>query len=655
MAWDIPKIKFFFPRMVLVLFLGLWILEIVVIPNELFAKEGGMNSSSASQDMPIQWFAWGAKAFERAKQDDKLILLDLTAVWCHACHVMDETTYADPTVVKLLTSDFIPVRVETDQRPDIEARYKHGGWPTTSILLPSGEILFQANALTPGELLVALQETQFVYRENKEDLLQNAADIWEKVESAKQSRTRAEGEIHQGLVGNMLSVMKKNFDQGYGGFRDKPKFFEPEAIAFALQVHFWRQDSEAKHMALFTLDQQMKLFDPIWGGFYRYAEQADWSSPHFEKMLPIQAQNILNYLEAFQLTGAPHYRDAVHGTVKYVTRFLADRQRGGFFSSQDADFREGTGSPTFVSGKKYFGLGEAQRMAIGLPYIDRSMYTGWNGLMAKSFLKTSQVFGDRRLREFALKTLNRLFDDRYRAGKGLAHVRQDGRLQEFSLLEDQVWFADAMVEAYLTTGLSLYRDRAERIVHDLRDRLEDKQGGGFFDRPLDTRPQGLLRFPYKDVKVNASLALLFSDLFYLTQKKEYQDLAKQVLQYVVGRSDSLPVGMVGLAVNRHIQYPVHIVVVGEKGNPMSQKLFSRALELYAPGKVVRLLDPEIDQLFVGEVTFPRAETSRAYVCTDKLCSSPIQDAEVLGDYLQEVMEGVWESSGVISGLFHQTS
>ena len=135
---------------------------IALLPTQVFASEQPVTSSPV-----IQWAAWGAEAFERAQAEDKLILLDLTAVWCHACHVMDATTYVDPAVVALLNTAFVPVRVDTDQRPDIAARYRHGGWPTTSVLLPSGENLFQANALPPDAMLEVLRTSDAFYRENK--------------------------------------------------------------------------------------------------------------------------------------------------------------------------------------------------------------------------------------------------------------------------------------------------------------------------------------------------------------------------------------------------------------------------------------------------------------------------------------------------------
>jgi len=619
-------------------------LGLMLTAAPLWAHEEHSPSGVSGEKPTIQWAKWGSSAFKRAKTEDKLIFLDLTAIWCHACHVMDETTYVNAQVVGLLNSSFIPVRVETDQRPDIEARYKKGGWPTTSILLPSGEILYQANALTPDELLIVLEESHSLYRENKEGLQEQAAEVWGKVERAKKSRVRSEARIHQEIADRMVIVMKQNYDQVYGGFRNAPKFFEPETITFAFETNFWRQDSEALDMALFTLDQQRKLYDPVWGGFYRYAEEADWTSPHYEKMLFIQAYNILSYLEAYQITGLPSYREVVEGTIQYVNRFLTDQQQGGFFASQDADVRVGARSQPVIQGKEYFALPESQRLKRGFPHTDRTVYTGWNGLMSKSYLRASHVLGDPELRRFALKTLSRLFDERYQPGKGLAHGGQTGNLQGFGLLEDQVLFVDALIEAYITTGVPIYRDRAEEIAQFVVNRLEDDQGGGFWDRLPTSDAHGLLKFPYKDVKVNATLARIFSDLFYVTQDSDYQEFAKEGLQFILGKSGPFPVGSVGLALNRYLRYPVHIVVVGAKDDPSSKQLFRKALELYVPGKVVRFLDPKVDTLAVGEVAFPRTPVPQAYVCTDTLCSSPIRQAEALGGHLDEVMAGLFEAS-----------
>ena len=609
----------------------------------LWLTTSGLASDQREISAPaIHWAAWGAEAFERAQAEDKLILLDLTAVWCHACHVMDETTYVDPVVAKLLNADFIPVRVETDQRPDIAARYKHGGWPTTSVLLPSGEILFQANAMPPDALLEVLRTSDAFYRDNKRDMTERVAQIWERVESAQRASRQPHGRIYPEMLPHILQMMKLEYDPVSGGFRNAPKFFEPEAIALAFSHHFWHRDSEWRQMALLTLDQQMKLHDPVWGGFFRYAEEADWSHPHYEKLLSIQATNLLNYLEAYQVTGLARYREVVEETMGYVMRFLADRKRGGFYASQDADVRNPDRSGAGMSGGEFFALDESQRSAVGVPFVDRAKLTDWNALMIKAALRVSQVLGHRDAREFALNTLDRLYRERYQPGRGLAHLLRGGYPEEFGLLADQVFFADALLEAFLTTGSSHYLARAETITEDVNRLFEDGQGGGYFDRTPSASSLGLLKFPHKDLQVNAALSLVFSDLFYLTQDPRYREKAEHILQMIV-EAGSLPVAQTGRALHRFLYYPVHIVVVGEKSRSEARHLFDRSLAIYAPGKLVRFLDPRVDSLSLGEVTFPKVAGPFAYVCTDRLCSSPIAQADELPDRFREMLTVLTEA------------
>ena len=616
-------------------FLRVWIAGLLLLPASGLARDRHETAAPA-----IHWSGWGEQAFERARTEDKLILLDLTAVWCHACHVMDETTYVDPAVVRLLNAEFVPVRVETDQRPDIAARYKHGGWPTTSVLLPSGEILFQANALPPDALLEVLRTSETFYRENKQDMAERVARIWERVESAQRASRQPHGRIYPEMLPSILEMMKLEYDPVSGGFRDAPKFFEPEAIGLAFSRYFWHRDPEWQRMALFTLDQQLKLYDPVWGGFFRYAENADWSHPHYEKLLSIQATNLLNYLEAYQVTGLSQYREVVEGTMRYVKRFLSGQ--GGFYASQDADVRNAEHSDAGMPGDEFFALAKSQRLAVGMPAVDRTILTDWNALMIKASLRVSQVLENKQVRDFALKTLRRLYKERYQPGRGLAHLLQDGYPREFGLLADQVFFADALIEAFLTTGSSHYLKQAETVIEDAIRLFEDSQGGGYFDRTPSASSLGLLKFPHKDLPVNAALSVVFSDLFYLTQDPRYREKAEHILQMIM-EAGSLPVAHTGLALHRFLYYPVHIVVVGEKSQAEARHLFDRSLALYVPGKLVRFLDPRVDSLSIGEVTFPKVPGSFAYVCTDRLCSSPIAQADELPDRFQEMFTALTEA------------
>lgn len=611
----------------------------------LFAGERNTSKNSTQVASEVQWFQCTEETFQHAEAEDKLILLDLTAVWCHACHVMDEMTYAQSKIIMLLNTQFVPVRVDTDQRPDIEARYRYGGWPTTSILLPTGEILFQANSLGPEELHEALTESDRLYRDHKVDLVNRAAEVWATVEAAKNKRVRPNGAIDEDVLEQAVLLMGQSFDGVNGGFRDAPKFFEPEAITLAFRLYHQKSDETFKRMALLTLDKQQRLLDPVWGGFYRYAVNPDWTHPHYEKMLPVQALNLENYLEAYQVTGNPQYRKVVEGIIQYVTRFLLDEKQGGFYASQDADLRNQDASSQHVlAGEDYFRLGEAQRLSLGIPNVDRTVYTGWNGLMIVSYLKAYQILGDDELREFALKTLNRLYEERFRQGMGMAHAFINGHPQRFGLLTDQVFFAKAFVEAAIATGDQVYLQKAEQLANHVVEQLEDQQGGGFYDRPSRAAEPGLLKFPQKPLKENVQVALLFCDLFYLTEKRDYRDIAEWTLQYVLGSSEAFPVALTAIAVDRFLRHPVHVVIVGSRSTQQTRRLFREGLRLYAPGKIVRLLDPQVDSLRIGEVTFPNIETPRAYICTDKLCSQPIDKPEVLKDGLTELLVAM--SSGV---------
>lgn len=618
------------------MWLGRWIVGMLALIVPVGVALGESVDGLKEMQAEIQWLAWSDQAFERAQREDKLILLDLMTVWCHACHVMEETTYADPAVIRLITERFVPIRVDSDQRPDIDLRYRSGGWPTTSILLPTGEVLFEANALQPAELLDVLQELDRVYREHRDELHQHAAEIWAQAQTNRASTAIRDGAIEPSVILQSMMIMSRLFDPIYGGFRDKPKFFEPEAITLAFLLAHDRQDPDMLRMAVLTLDQQQKLVDPVWGGFYRYAEERDWTKPHYEKILAIQAANLWNYLEAYQATKSIRYKTVAEGILSYVFRFLADRERGGFYASQDSDVRIRGPKPRVIQGDDYFALDDRQRRAIGIPSVDRTIYVGWNGQMAKSLFYAFHVLDDDEAKTVALRTLDHVYDHGYRPNRGMVHALFGEHAQEMSFLSDQVWFADALLAAYLATDEGRYLTRAERLVTDLVSRFEDREVGGFYDHGGTVEGRGLLRIPEKPLRLNLQAVLLFCDLYYVTEQAQYRDLADRTLRFVLGDSRPHPVAYTALATHRFLHYPVHIVVVGDRLHPMTTRLFRAAHRVYFPGKIVQLLDPERESLEVGRVSFPRLESPRAYVCTDRVCSPPLSQPQELHKAVHEV-------------------
>lgn len=584
----------------------------------------------------IQWHEWGPEAFRRAQTEDKLIVLDLTAVWCHACHVMDLTTYANPRIIQLLNANFIPIRVDTDQRPDLEARYRAGGWPTTNLLLPTGEIFFQANALEFEEMEEILLEVQSVYVTDKAALRKEASRLWNRVKEKVENGSSEGNALQVAMVEQSVEIMKKQFDTVNGGFRDAPKFFEPEAIQMAFAYGFFENDPELIKMGLDTLKKQVPLLDPVWGGFYRYAEQADWSQPHFEKMLTIQAKNLRNYVEAFQLTGDPHFKRIALALIEYVSRFLTDPQTGLFYESQDADVRGAEGGP-FVSGDEYYALKEGRRLAIGIPRVDKRIFTGSNALMAGAYLHASPVLGKPEIREMALQTLSQLFERRFDVKRGLAHVEMEGVLSLYGLLPDHIFFGQALLEAFNATGQSRFLQNAEALAEVSRQLLEDSVKGGFFDHPGMPDKLGLLTLPLKPVTENFRAALWYLDLFHLTGKQDYRSIAERTLQSMVISRQPLPIALAGLAIDQWFRIPVHIAVVGTPTDPKDKALLLEGRRLFCPGKIVKGFDPNEGKPKWGEIVFPYDGRPVAFVCTDRVCSAPVFQAEAMKDSIAEIL------------------
>ncbi len=593
-------------------------------------------SPESAPPSPLYWYEWKEEAFQQAQEEDKLILLDLTAVWCHACHVMDQTTYSDPKVIEILQRDFIPIRVDTDERPDLDARYRSGGWPTTSILLPTGEILFQANAVEPGEMREMLSQVRGIYLADKQDLIEEASNIWKQVRDRRASQNMpSRGPLQQSAVAQAITMMEAEFDPLHGGFRKQPKFFEPNAVRFALAYGFLEDRPHMIQMGLETLEKQVALLDPVWGGFYRYAEMADWSQPHFEKMLSIQAQNLKNYLEAYQLTRNPEYQHVAWQVISYVKTFLDDPHTGMYFESQDADLR-GEQGDTMVEGQEYFAWGWLQRKARGMPFIDQRIFTGSNAQLAEAFLRAGSVLKAPELTRRAEHIIRNLMEKRFDPRHGLAHMDLEGAPSLFGLLTDYLFLGQALLEGYRVSQDPYYLEQARRLAEWCRESLWDPAQGGFFDSPRTANALGMLQMPNKPARENIRAAQFFLELYHLTSHESYRTVAEQTLKSVLYARQPLPISLVGLAVDQWFRAPIHIAVVGPPGDSLTEGLWSEGLMIFSPGVIQRKFNPEDSSPKWGEITFPYSGRPVAFVCTDRLCSPPIFEKERMRDQVKEM-------------------
>ena len=328
---------------------------------------------------PVDWYPWGEEALERARRDDKPILLSIGYAACHWCHVMERESFEDARTAALMNEHFVSIKVDREERPDVDAIYMdavqamtgHGGWPLTAFLTPDGKP-FYAGTYFPNEdrhglpafrkILTAIAETWTARRDEAETQAQRVVDAIGRVGSL-----RASGEpLDEELRSRAFGALRGAFDPRWGGFGTAPKFPQPMTLEFVLRAHL-RGSPDALEMLTKTLDRMAGggMHDQVGGGFHRYSTDERWHVPHFEKMLYDNAQLARLYVRAWQATGIERYRTVATRTCDYLLREM-QHPAGGFFSSQDAD-AEGVEGRSFVwSWDELVGsIGEPVAAALG--------------------------------------------------------------------------------------------------------------------------------------------------------------------------------------------------------------------------------------------------------------------------------------------------
>ena len=302
---------------------------------------------------PIDWHEWGDAAFARAKSEDKPILLDIGAVWCHWCHVIDRESYENAEIAKIINEHFVAVKVDRDERPDVDSRYQsavsaisgQGGWPLTGFLLSDGKPFFGGTYFPPEDqmgrpgfrrVLLAVADS---YR-NKRGELERAANSLADAVSQAEVFAGARADFDLGVVEAQIKSITQLFDINNGGFGRAPKFPHSSAIDLILERHQQTKEKHLLAMAETSLEKMARggVYDQLAGGFHRYSVDERWLVPHFEKMSYDNSELLKNYLHGWQLTQNPFLRETAEGIIGWVDEVLSDQDNGGFYASQDADY-----------------------------------------------------------------------------------------------------------------------------------------------------------------------------------------------------------------------------------------------------------------------------------------------------------------------------
>jgi uncharacterized protein len=443
----------------------------------------------------LSWATLSPETFARAKAERKYIVLDGSAEWCHWCHVMEATTYHDPEVRKILDKHFIAVKVDVDSRPDVEERYGEWGWPAT--------VMFAPDATEIGKYRGYIEPEKF--RGILEEIVASGIASGHADESAKptlKAPRTALSEEHLLWIQNSTDVALDDFyddEQGSWGRRQKAPLGYDNAW---LLLKAAKGDADARKKVLFTLDQQSKLLDPVWGGIYQYSAASDWDSPHFEKLMTFQAPALDNYATAYRLTNDPKQLARAKAMLVFLDRFMKSPE-GGFYTTQDADVNAHDRTKTFMDGHDYYPLDEKRRLAAGVPRIDTHEYGKENGLAISAYCTMYEATKDPAVLASAEKAAQRILATHATDRGGITHdVAPPDKKAKLLYLSDNASFGLGLVRLYEATKKDEYLKKARAIADFMiSGELIDEDGGGMFASTKDPDAVGVFakrRVPFEE-------------------------------------------------------------------------------------------------------------------------------------------------------------
>jgi uncharacterized protein len=608
------------------------------------------------KDNPVEWYPWGDEAFERARREDKPVLLSVGYAACHWCHVMEHESFEDPATAAIMNEHFVPVKVDREERPDVDAVYMDavqamtggGGWPMTVFLTPEGAPFYGGTYFPPDDrhglpsfkrLLLAINET---WRERRLEVDSQSKRLTDHIGLA--SKLRPSGEpITSSLLEEAFSALREQFDEEYGGFGSAPKFPQPMTVDFLLRLAGHGRD-EAGAIATKTLDAMAAggINDQLGGGWHRYSVDRYWIVPHFEKMLYDNAQLLRTYVRSWQQTGSNRHRDVAEATARWMLTEMR-APSGGFYSTIDADsegaegafyvwsideVREAAGEDADAA-IEHFGFSESgnfegsnipiytgreedsaverarnallrRRAERPRPATDTKVLTAWNGLAVSALAEAGAALKKKEWIDAAAGAM----------GFVIGTLRVDGRLmrsyrttesgepvvKHLGYSDDYAYVVEGSIALFEATGEVRWLDEATWAADEAIRLFADPEGG-FFSTGIDaeqlvTRPKDL-----QDNAVptaNSVLALELQKLAHLTGRREYETHALGAMRLIRDIAARAPLGFGHWlgAIDFYTASPVEIVIVGDPGREDTKSLLDVVREDFRPNKVLMTSPPD---------------------------------------------------------------
>jgi uncharacterized protein YyaL (SSP411 family) len=709
----------------------------------------------SAMHQPIQWHEFGEEAFAAARAANKPVLLDIGAVWCHWCHVMDRESYDDPEVAAIVNENYIAVKVDRDERPDIDSRYQvavaslsgQGGWPLTAFLTPDGKPFYGGTYFPPSDgygrpsFKRVLLSIAAAYRDKNGDVMQQAQMVESAIARAESLSGGAK--VSASVIDAIVESARKMFDDVNGGFGNAPKFPHPAALDLVMEQYARTTDAgagneELRTIFVHTLEKMARggVYDQLAGGFHRYSVDERWIVPHFEKMSYDNSELLKNYVHAYQATGDEFFADVARDIVRWMDEWLSDRARGGFYASQDADYSMDDDGDYFtwtleetkaaLSEEEaavailYYDIQEhgdmhhdpaknvlhvasslgqialrlsipekqarallgaakkkmyAARLLRSTPYVDKTIYAGWNAMCVSAYLEAAKVLDLATARQFALRSLDRLLSEGWQgeskataAGEGapstLKHViaysdPKAGRRETAGVLDDYAFAVIACLDAYEATADLSYFRFARTIADAMITGFFESAEGGFFDTRIassgadEKAALGILgtrRKPFQDSPTPAGNSVAAIALLrlhgYANDGSDhggwYREKGERTLEIYsrVAGQHGIFAATYGLAVVRFLQPHTQVVVIGN--NAAAAELYRAAVRALDLNTAVLRLD--VDKAVAQNLPPALAATipnlpaldggeSFAVVCSEFACQPPVFEAQELARIL----------------------
>src|SRR6202050_74345 len=523
----------------------------------------------SAMHQPVQWREWGEDAFAVAQRENKPMLLDIGAVWCHWCHVMDRESYDDPEIAAIVNQHFIAVKVDRDERPDMDSRYQvavqavsgQGGWPLTAFLTPDGKPFYGGTYFPPSDgygrpsFRRVLLSIANAFAEKHGDVVEQAKMVESAIAQAESFAGRS-GRVSAAVIAAIEESAFKMFDPQHGGFGQAPKFPHPSALDLLIERYARRGGGDESDrmghpdlgdVIVTTLEHMARggIYDQLAGGFHRYSVDERWVVPHFEKMCYDNSELLKNYVHAYQVTGDEFFAGVARDIIRWMDEWLS--ARGGFYASQDADYsmdddgdyftwtlaetKEVLTSDEAAVATRYYNIQEvgdmhhnsaknvlhiansleriaqqlniseerarellaaaqnkmyAARLLRPTPYVDKTVYSGWNAMCVSAYLEAAKVLDLPQTRQFALRSIDRLLSEGWNAERGMQHViaysdPKAERREISGVLDDYAFTVIACLDAYEATADLSYFRFARSIGDAMVEGFFDPVGGGFFD------------------------------------------------------------------------------------------------------------------------------------------------------------------------------